>query len=67
MQVQCIERRQGREGGGITSNSNRRGVDGRNRLPANGDSYVQWLNGPSEILDAWGCTDATVLTAETAG
>jgi predicted transcriptional regulator len=22
--------------------------------PANGDSYVQWLNGPSEILDAWG-------------
>jgi len=29
-------------------------VDGRNRLPTNGDSYVQWLNGPSEILDAWG-------------
>ena len=22
--------------------------------PANGDSYVQWLNGPSEIIDAWG-------------
>jgi len=22
--------------------------------PANGDSYVQWLNGPSDVLDAWG-------------
>ncbi len=22
--------------------------------PANGDSYVQWLNGPSNVLDAWG-------------
>jgi len=22
--------------------------------PADGDSYVQWLDGPSEILDAWG-------------
>jgi len=29
-------------------------VDGRNRLPTNGDSYVQWLDGPSEVLDAWG-------------
>jgi len=63
-----VYRAQARTGGGRDhSDSNRRGVDGRNRLPANGDSYVQWLNGPSEILDAWGCTDATVLTAETAG
>ena len=22
--------------------------------PTNGDSYVQWLNGPSDVLDAWG-------------
>ena len=22
--------------------------------PANGNSYVQWLNGPSDVLDAWG-------------
>jgi len=64
-----VYRAQARTGGGRDHFQQQppRRVDGRNRLPANGDSYVQWLNGPSEILDAWGCTDATVLTAETAG
>jgi len=66
MQVQCIERKQARKEGRDTSDSNRRGVDGRNGLPTNGDSYVQWLNGPSEILDAWECTTDTPLAAEIA-
>jgi len=35
--------------------------------PTQGDDYVQWLNGPSEVLDAWGMHERYLAGRQTNG